>query len=165
MRLSSMIGLVMVALVGCATRSEPGPQVAPHVAAPTPAPTTDEARERSDAPPAAGSAEPGQAPVEATPMPADPLLSGQPVWETRDSGVSLSAEWRACSAPEDCQRVVTTCCDECNGGKAVSVATTHVAEVEAKHSRKGCGACTKRGCLTRATCEAGQCVMQWPKAR
>lgn len=155
-----MVWLVAVALGGCATGSGPGPESAPHVETPPPVATSDEAAGGSEAPPPAPAMS-----SEPAPTPVDPLLSGQIVWETKDSGVAVPAEWRACSGPEDCQLVVTTCCDECNGGKAVSVAKAHVAEMQAKHGRTGCGACTKRGCSTRAACEAGRCVMQWQTAR
>lgn len=91
--------------------------------------------------------------------------SGTLSWETKDAGVVVPDEWRTCTAPEDCQVVVTTCCDQCNGGKAVSVAKSHLAEARAKFKPTSCGACTLRGCSTRPFCEAGRCVLQWQSLR
>jgi hypothetical protein len=86
-------------------------------------------------------------------------------WETKDLGVDVPEDWRKCGAAEDCELVVTTCCDQCNDGKAVSVARVHVADVRAKYVPQGCGACTERGCSTRAACESGRCVLQWQSFR
>lgn len=101
-----------------------------------------------------------------------PVSEGEPsdgppqmTWETKDLGVSVPEEWRSCSAASDCELVVTTCCDQCNDGKAVSVAKSHLADARAKFKPTGCGACTKRGCSTRASCEAGRCVLQWQSLR
>jgi hypothetical protein len=106
-------------------------------------------------------AEPAPEPVSQPPVPRDPLAPAEPIWHTTDMGVKVPDQWRSCSTAEDCEAVVTTCCDECNGGKAVSVAERHVAEVRAKFRPTGCGACTKRGCTTRTACENERCVLQW----
>lgn len=79
-----------------------------------------------------------------------------------DMGVAVPDEWRACSAAADCQLVVTTCCDHCNGGKTVAVSTAHAKDVTAKYPKQCANtACTLRGCMTRAACAAGRCVMEW----
>lgn len=86
-------------------------------------------------------------------------------WKVHDSGVDVPDEWRACSASADCALVVVTCCDQCNGGKAVAVNAKHAKDAEAKYP-KSCGgvACTERGCFTRATCQESRCVMEWESA-
>jgi hypothetical protein len=86
-------------------------------------------------------------------------------WETKDLGVDVPDAWRKCGVAEDCELVVTTCCDQCNDGKAVSVAKAHVPDVRAKYVPRDCGACTERGCSTRAACESGRCVLQWQSFR
>lgn len=153
-------------LVACAGASAPTPSssAAPMAPAressPAPAPASSQSETESAPLPSQDSAAPGA--VE----PVDPLLAGRRIlWETRESGVAVPSEWQACSAPDDCVLVVGTCCDQCNGGKAVSVVRAREAEVRAKYRRDQCGACTKRGCQTRAACEAGRCVMQWMTAR
>lgn len=115
---------------------------------------------------------PPEAPGAVAGSPGDGVVTAEPdggggaplasTWKTVDQGVSVPDAWRACAAPADCALVLTTCCDQCNGGKAVAVATSHTKDVEAKFPRQ-CSqtACTMRGCSTRATCEAGRCVMQW----
>lgn len=162
MRLSTIEWtLVFFASSGCAAATPPGAaESAPPaaVASSGPPPMVGVAESQALPPPPVMSSEP--APV----APVDPLLSPQVVWETRDMGVAVPAEWQTCVGTDDCQVVVSTCCDECNGGKAVSVAKAHVADVRAKYTRPGCGMCTKRGCLNRAACDEGRCVIQWPKA-
>jgi hypothetical protein len=83
-------------------------------------------------------------------------------WKVVDQGVSVPDAWRTCSAASDCALVRTTCCDQCNGGKVVAVATSHVKDAEARypHECKAVG-CTMRGCSTRAACETNRCVMEW----
>jgi hypothetical protein len=78
-----------------------------------------------------------------------------------DFGVAVPDSWRTCTASNECTLVQTTCCDVCNGGKAVSVHTTHVKDVEQKYPRQ-CNqtVCTERGCFLRAACESGRCVAQ-----
>jgi|GEM_PF-2811139 len=155
-------GLPAVALslgvAACAAGAAPA-QPAP--AQPSPGAVTAPAAEPVTTPPSAPVAEAPPAPVT---QPADPL-PGQIVWETRDSGVAVPDGWRTCSAPEDCELVIAMCCDQCNDGKAVSVGKTHVADARAKFQRTGCGACTKRGCSTRAFCDRGRCVLQWQSVR
>lgn len=151
----------LVALVlgagGCAAGNTPAPTEPVSPAAELPA--------ESVAPTPATGNESSPAPV-ASSGPVDPMLGdGEVVWETKDSGVALPAEWQSCSAADECELVVTTCCDQCNGGKVVSVAKSHAADARAKRPPSGCGACTKRGCSTRAACEAGRCVVQWPSVR
>lgn len=88
------------------------------------------------------------------------------VWNTVDLGVSVPDAWRSCSADSECTLVVTTCCDQCNGGKAVAVSTSHAKDAEKKYPKQ-CAqtACTERGCFTRAACSEGRCVMQWQGAK
>lgn len=151
----------MVALAlgagGCAAGSTPAPAEPVSPAAVAPA-------ESAPSAPVPGN-DSSPAPV-ASSGPVDPMIGDREVvWETKDSGVALPAEWQACSAADECELVVTTCCDQCNGGTVVSVAKSHVADARAKRPPTGCGACTKRGCSTRAACEAGRCVVQWQSVR
>ncbi len=112
-------------------------------------------------PPAAAPDDPTasvESPAEAPPADAAPA---SPTWKTTDLGVEVPDDWRSCTAPEDCEIVVTTCCDHCNGGKSVSVNRSRVPDVKKKYAPTGCGACTERGCMTRPFCEGGRCVLQW----
>lgn len=110
----------------------------------------------------AGGPEPG-APTD--PEPGAPAGIPGTVWKERDLGVSVPDAWRACQSSSECALVVTTCCDHCNGGKAVAVEKGHLADVQQKYP-KNCGrvACTERGCFTRAACNAGRCVLEWASA-
>jgi hypothetical protein len=100
----------------------------------------------------------------ATPAPTkpeSPPLSSSAEPAASDGPAPLvPTDWTLCEAPADCVKVVTTCCDECNGGKAVAVNTKHVEE--AKALRGGCSgvACTKRGCSTHTSCLNGRCVVE-----
>ena len=84
-----------------------------------------------------------------------------PTWETRGSAGNVPREWKLCNQPSECVLVVMTCCDECNGGAAVAVTRSH--ENDAKALKPDCGqqTCTMRACTTRASCEYGECVVQW----
>lgn len=120
----------------------------------------------AEPPPADPSAPVGSPPVE----PADPPAASEPgfpgsSWQVTDLGVSVPDAWRSCNASTDCALVVTTCCDQCNGGKAVAVNSAHAKDVAAKHP-KSCQdvACTERGCMTRASCQESRCVMEWQSA-
>lgn len=150
---------VAVGIAACAAGNPPAPMVP--------------AAESQGAPPATEpvaelpAAEPAELPATelAESPPVDPLLAGGEIhWETKEPAVAVPKAWRSCSAADDCQLVMATCCDECNGGQAVSVAKSRVADARAKFKPAGCGACTKRGCTTRAFCDAGRCVIQWPAA-
>lgn len=142
-------------LVACAAGSPPaGPAAPPPVAEPPP----------PDPEPDPNT--PGQSP------PADPQSpsGGEPgfpgaSWRVSDLGVSVPDAWRSCGAASDCTLVVTTCCDHCNGGKAVAVNAKHAKDVAAKYP-KNCQnvACTERGCMTRASCQDSRCVMEWQTA-
>jgi hypothetical protein len=95
------------------------------------------------------------------PTAAEPGAPGM-VWKARDLGVGVPDAWRTCTASSDCALVVTTCCDQCNGGKAVAVNAARAPSVRAA-SPQSCGGavCTERGCMTRASCESGRCVLEW----
>lgn len=95
---------------------------------------------------------------------APPPPPASSTWVTRDSGTNVPDEWRTCSKPADCVLVVTTCCDQCNGGSAVSVNLAHEAKAKALKPECGQQACTLRACSTRPSCEYGQCVVQWETA-
>ena len=88
------------------------------------------------------------------------------VWNAVDLGVAVPDTWRSCAADTECTLVVATCCDQCNGGKAVAVNASHAKDVEKKYPKQ-CDktACTERGCFTRAACDSGRCVMQWQGAK
>src|SRR5688572_22912092 len=97
------LSLATVAISGialsCTPRPEPNPPPGPEpvpIAPATPAPTAP------DSPPLQSSAEPAASDGPSPMVPTD---------------------WTLCEAPADCVLVVTTCCDQCNGGKAVSVNT------------------------------------------
>ena len=126
------------------------------------------------APPGASTANPGpsvtSSPVQPVPKPVPTGSSpGDPGthfpgahWAVRDLGVAVPDEWRTCSKAEECTLVTTTCCDACNGGKAVSVNNGHVRDVEAKYPRQcGNAGCTERGCFIRGNCQEGRCVLEW----
>ncbi|MBK7579093.1 MAG: hypothetical protein IPI67_02710 [Myxococcales bacterium] len=145
------LGLAL-GIIACAAGPQPQPLGPP--------PSTASAEPSAGDPNAAVSSPP-VAPVEPsgeTPAPGPPGMS----FAVRDLGVSVPDEWRACGAPSDCTLVVTTCCDQCNRGKAVSVNTKHAKDVAAKYP-KNCDktACTERGCFTRANCIESRCVLEW----
>jgi len=140
-------------LAACAASSPPGPAA--------PAPPSSE--------------EPGAAPGTTVSSPPEPgSVAGGPsepgglpatTWKEHDLGVSVPSEWRTCSAAGDCTLVVTTCCDQCNNGKAVAVNTAHAKDAQAMRPKSCDGvACTERGCMTRAACNAGRCVLEWQSA-
>ncbi len=141
-----------LALVAVSCSSSPPPAQPPLITEPE---VTEPAQPATPEPPSTPE-------TVATPEP--PTATEEPPggkWETKDLGVEVPDAWRTCSAAADCELVVTTCCDQCNGGKAVSVAKSHAADVRTKFKPKSDCACTKRGCSTRAACEAGRCVLQW----
>jgi hypothetical protein len=97
----------------------------------------------------------------AAPGPVDPTEAPPSMtWETEPPppGV-VPADAQSCESNDDCVKVVTTCCDECNGGTAVGVAKQHADSIQ----KGSCGPavrCTMRGCFTRVACESGACVLQ-----
>ncbi len=101
----------------------------------------------------------------AAPGPA-PGASG-PEWVTRQDGPQAPDPWRSCTSNEECTLVQTTCCDVCNGGSVVAVATAHEQEANNKYAPGDCSKtmCTERGCMTRAACDEGRCVLQWGNFR
>jgi hypothetical protein len=154
---------VAFGIAACAAGNPPAPVVPAAESQGAPL-ATEPVVEAAEAP----ATEPAEAPATepAVSPPVDPPLAGGEIhWKTKEPAVAVPSAWRSCSAPDDCQLVMATCCDECNGGEAVSVAKSRVADARAKFKPTGCGACTKRGCATRAFCEAGRCVLQWPAAR
>lgn len=72
----------------------------------------------------------------------------------------VPTDWTLCEAPADCVLVVTTCCDQCNGGKAVAVNTKHVDDTKGMRGSCTGVACTKRGCTTHTNCQNGRCVIE-----
>jgi hypothetical protein len=166
---AGLVAALALGIAACATGSAPAPS-APVSSSEEAQPATDGKAEPAvgptvlqpaTAPTGQSAVEPAAEPVSQPPAPRDPLAPAEPIWHTTDMGVKVPDQWRSCSTAEDCQAVVTTCCDECNGGKAVSVAKRHVADVRAKFRPTGCGACTKRGCTKRTACENERCVLQW----
>jgi hypothetical protein len=85
---------------------------------------------------------------------------GSGTWVTQDSGVVVAAAWKTCKADAECALVETACCDHCNGGKAVAVNKAHVPDAAKLRPSCGATACTRRGCMTRAACDKGACVLQ-----
>ena len=72
----------------------------------------------------------------------------------------LDAALTACSEPTDCVVVELGCCDQCNGGTAVSVNTASADQVREDFS-ESCEegtACTELGCAPWVTtCDSGTC--------
>jgi hypothetical protein len=96
--------------------------------------------------------------------PDDPDVGSDPGqgWKTMTPKIAVPDAWRACSDSSECKLVETACCDHCNGGAAVAINASREPELRARYPRNQCsGGCTERGCITRAVCESGQCVMQW----
>jgi hypothetical protein len=141
------------AIVACASSPPPGP------AEPEPVP---QAPAESTPPPASEpEPEPPATPESETPpMPETPAGPGAANWITRDMGVSVPDEWRSCKADTECALVQTTCCDQCNGGKAVAVNKSRIQDAQKLRPQCANTACTKRGCMTRAACENGACALQ-----
>lgn len=124
--------------LSCTARPEPNPPPGPEpvpIAPATPAPTAPES------PPLQSSATP------------EPAASDGP-------SPMVPTDWTLCEAPADCVLVVTTCCDQCNGGKAVAVNTKHVEETKGMRGSCTGVACTKRGCTTHTNCLNGRCVIE-----
>lgn len=147
--------LLLVSGVACAAG-------APPVASPAPPAIAEPAPGEPGA--VAGSPGPAEPADEPPAEPAEPGFPGSK-WAPRDLGVSVPEAWQACSVSTDCTLVVTTCCDQCNGGKAVAVNGAHAQDAAAKYPKSCNGvACTERGCFTRAACHSGRCTMEWLSA-
>lgn len=143
-----LISIAGAWVTGCASVPPPAEPEPPPAAAP--APSEPEKPGSTPAP------EPAAEPEEAPPAPMS--------WQTRAPGTAVPDAWRACSAADECKLVEVACCDHCNGGKVVSVNARHVPDAEKLRPQCGPTMCTKRACLTRASCESGACVVQAPGA-
>lgn len=160
------VSLVFGAVACAAGSPPPGPAAPPAAGQPSATNPNAPLVSPPSEPPGAVAGHPGEPPGTVASGPDAP---GGPfpgsTFRVRDLGVSVPDEWRSCSAASDCKLVVTTCCDHCNGGKAVAVNTAHVKDVEAKYP-KSCNnvACTERGCATRAACQSSRCVLEWASA-
>ncbi|MCA9596150.1 MAG: hypothetical protein KC776_22700 [Myxococcales bacterium] len=127
------------------------------------------------APPPSGAATPSAPPTASpdTPVSSPPMQPGptppgnEPAWVTKAVDPNAPDDWRTCSESSECTLVQTTCCDVCNGGSVVTVNNAHVADAERQYDRGDCSrsVCTERGCMTRAACEGGRCVLQWGNFR
>lgn len=148
----------LLLLSACASGSPPAGPAAP-------APGGEPGAEPGTSDPSAPvQSSPGEPPAVAEPAEPGGHFPGSS-WKVHDMGVAVPDEWRTCGASSECTLVVTTCCDQCNGGKAVAVNAAHAKQAEAKFP-KSCAstACTERGCFTRAACQSGRCVMEWESA-
>jgi hypothetical protein len=143
------------AIVGCTASPPPSP------AEPEPMPAP-EAPPESEAPPAPEpDPDPPAAPETETPPTSQTLPGpGAANWITRDMGVSIPDDWRSCKADTECVLVQTTCCDQCNGGKAVAVNKSRIQDAQKLRPQCQNTACTKRACMTRAACDNGACALQ-----
>lgn len=75
----------------------------------------------------------------------------------------LDSAFTECNEAADCVVVELGCCDECNGGFAVSVNTASVDQVREDFSQTCAGntACTEIGCNSwEVTCDEGTCGAQ-----
>lgn len=83
-----------------------------------------------------------------------------PAATARPTSTGTTADWKTCKVDQDCTLIEIECCDHCNGGTLISVATVHAAAATARYKATGCsGECTERGCDGQPTpiCQAGVC--------
>jgi hypothetical protein len=146
MRFTSFRSPLSVALVVAGVACSAGPSATGAGPGTTPAPAPSPGSPDS---PAGSPATPG-------PSEGPPSLT----WQTEPPPAgAVSAEAQVCANKDDCEKVVITCCDECNGGTAVAVAKAQASSVK----KAACGPdvrCTMMGCFTRVECESGKCVVQ-----
>lgn len=91
--------------------------------------------------------------------PSDAAAAVEPDPPSTGSETLVPTDWTLCETPPECVLVVTTCCDQCNGGQAIAVNTQHVEDVKAMRGRCDQVTCTKRGCSTQTNCIHGRCTI------
>lgn len=77
----------------------------------------------------------------------------------------IDARFTSCTADAECVAVELGCCDSCNGGRVVAVASASADEVRRRYHETGCAefACNLLACRpTVVSCQAGQCVVDEP---
>jgi hypothetical protein len=92
------------------------------------------------------------------PPPEPPVISADQAFE----GLTPTppAAWLTCAADTDCAVVEVGCCDHCNGGRVVSVATRLAKAARTRYRPRRCpDPCTERGCLgAEPVCVEGRCA-------
>jgi hypothetical protein len=74
-------------------------------------------------------------------------------------GPLVPTDWTLCETPPECILVVTTCCDQCNGGQAIAVNTKYVEDTKAMRGRCDQVNCTMKACSTQTNCLHGRCTI------